>query len=51
MTTGYCVKDRQMMEMKDVENKVYETSRGTKYGVIGFCINCGTKMSKLVKKE
>ena len=48
---GYCVKCRESREMTSVEKKVYETKRGTKYGVIGKCIVCSTKMSKLVKKE
>ena len=45
----YCMKCKVKKELLRAESKVYRTTRGVKYGKIGFC-DQGHKLSVMVKK-
>ena len=44
---AYCLKQKKMVEMKDMKNVVLKNGR---HAVSGICSECGTKMFKFVKK-
>lgn len=47
----YCMRCRKATSFKEAPIKVeYKTSRGVKYGLVGFCVE-GHKVSKMTKKE
>ncbi|MGC9309400.1 MAG: DUF5679 domain-containing protein [Candidatus Nanoarchaeia archaeon] len=48
MVEGRCMKCKAQKEMKDVE--IGQTSRGG-YIARGKCVDCGTKMAKILSKE
>lgn len=45
---AYCMKCKKKVVIGSVEKKVYTTSRGVKYGIVGICPN-GHKVSSMIK--
>lgn len=46
---AFCMKCKSKVVISGVESKVYTTSRGVKYGIVGVCPS-GHKVSCMVKK-
>lgn len=46
--TGYCLKDKKNVEIKDPQNI---TMKNGKPAVTGTCPNCGTKIFKIGKSS
>lgn len=44
----YCMKCKVKKELRNEVSKVYTTSRGIKYGVVGVC-DQGHKLSAMIK--
>jgi len=51
MTQAYCMKCRMKVEIKDPVVEEMKTSRGIKRMARGTCIECGTKVCAILKKE
>lgn len=47
---AYCMKCKKKVSISRVEKKVYTTSRGVKYGIVGVCPT-GHKVSSMIKKD
>jgi hypothetical protein len=48
MVECYCLKEKKIVELKNVETK--STKNGRKY-IQGQCVNCGCKCNKFLKNE
>ena len=46
--TGYCLKDKKNVEIKDPQNI---TMKNGKPAITGICPNCGTKIFKIGKSS
>ncbi len=48
---AYCVKCKEMVEIKDQRIVDTENSRGKRRAAKGICPTCGTKLNAFIKKE
>lgn len=46
MPTGYCVKCRKTVEIKDAKETVLKNGRKA---IVGYCPYCGTKVVRFIK--
>lgn len=48
---GFCMRCKEKVEFEPTETKEYNTKKGIKYGKLGNCPVCKTKMVVMVRKE